>query len=208
MGLKGAAGALMLREAAVRLRRPILAIASTPGEAETLAHEAAFFLDESLEADTTSRTVHVMPAWELKPFAHLSPPHDTQAAQLAALYTLIRADAPLVVASVEALMMRTVPRRALADSILRVAPAERIDLDAMVEELAALGYQRVPQAEEIGDFSVRGGIVDVFSPLYRDPIRFELEDDIIVSLRRFEAPSQRSLNEMAEAIIVRTRLIP
>ncbi|MFZ0887209.1 MAG: transcription-repair coupling factor [Candidatus Binataceae bacterium] len=208
MGLKGAAGALMLREAAVRLRRPIVAIASTPGEAETLAHEAAFFLDESLEADTPSRTVHVMPAWELKPFAHLSPPHDTQAAQLAALYTLIRANAPLVVTSVEALMMRTVPRRALADSILRVAPAERIDLDAMVEELAALGYQRVPQAEEIGDFSVRGGIVDVFSPLYRDPIRFELEDDTIISLRRFEASSQRSLHEMAEAIIVRTRLVP
>src|SRR5208282_5502876 len=55
---------------------------------------------------------------------------------------------------------------------------------------------------------VRGGIVDVFSPLYRDPIRFELEEDTIISLRRFEASSQRSLNEMAEAIIVRTRLVP
>ena len=103
---------------------------------------------------------------------------------MAALFAMRRLKAPIVVASAEALMMRTIPRALFEESILRMAPAERVDLDALVEALAALGYQRVPQTEELGDFSVRGGIVDVFSPLHRDPLRIELEDD----MRDFDSP--------------------
>ena len=85
---------------------------------------------------------------------------------------------------------------------------DRLDLDALVEALASCGYQRVPQTEEAGDFSVRGGIVDAFSPLYRDPIRIELEDDVITSIRHFDADSQRSGAELVEATIMRTRYVP
>jgi transcription-repair coupling factor (superfamily II helicase) len=208
MGLKGAAGALMLREAAIRLERPIVVITPLPAEAEALAHEAALFLGESLEADASARRVHLMPAWELKPFAHLSPPHDAQSAQLAALFALRRLKTPLVITSVEAMLTRTIPRAVFDDSILRMAPADHVDLDALVEALVAMGYQRVPQVEELGDFSVRGGIIDVFSPLYRDPLRFELEDDLIMSIRTFETANQRSAAEIAEATIIRARLVP
>ena len=55
-------------------------------------------------------------------------------------------------------MMRTIPRRIFEDSVIRIALAEVIDLEALVEALASMGYQRVPQTEEPGDFSVRGGI--------------------------------------------------
>ena len=99
-----------------------------------------------------------MPACEVRPFAHLSPPPDVQAAQLAALFALRRTPAPLVVASVEALMMRTIAMRTFEDSVIRIALAEILDLEALVDALMAMGYQRVPQAEEPGDFSVRGGI--------------------------------------------------
>ena len=71
-----------------------------------------------------------------------------------------------------------------------------------------LGYQRVPQTEEPGDFSVRGGIVDVFSPLYHNPMRIELEDDIVTSIRHFDPATQRSLGEVAEAMVIRTRCVP
>jgi len=207
MGLKGAAGVLLLRETALGVTRPIVAVTSRASEAEALAHEAAFFLDEPAEADTPARRVHHLPAWELKPLANLSPGADTQAAQIAAMFAILRTPAPIVVTSVEALMTRTIPRAILNDSIIRVTAGERLDLDLLVEALAAAGYQRLPQTEEPGDFSVRGGIVDIFSPLYRVPFRLELEDDMVTSIRRFDIASQRSAGEMDEATIVRTRFV-
>lgn len=208
MGLKGAANALILREAVLALRRPLLVVAPLANEAETLAGELAFFLDQPVEADAASRQVHLLPAWELRPFAQLSPPSHIQAGQLAALFALLRTPAPVVVTSVEALMMRTIPRAEFEASVIRLAPAEELDLEALTDALAGMGYQRVPLTEEPGDFSVRGGIVDVFSPLHHNPIRFELEDDIITSIRHFEASNQKSLGEVSEATIVRTRYVP
>jgi transcription-repair coupling factor (superfamily II helicase) len=207
MGLKGAAGVMMLRETALRVQRPIVAITSLAAEAEAFAHDAAFFMDEAADADAPGRRVHHLPAWEIKPLAHLSPPPDTQAAQIAAMFATLRMRAPIVVTSVEALMMRTIPRAALDESIMRVAAGERLDLELLIDALVSAGYQRLPQTEEPGDFSVRGGIVDVFSPLYREPVRLELEDDLLVSIRRFDAASQRSAGPMDEAIIARTRFV-
>ena len=205
MGIKGATNALMLREAALNLERPILAITSLASEAEALAGELAFFLDQPADCDPAAARVHLLPAWEVRPFAHLSPPPDVQATQLAALFAMLRTTAPVVVTSAEALMMRMLPRRVFEESVIRIALAEGIDLDAMVEALAAMGYQRVPQTEEPGDFSVRGGIVDVFSPLHHHPVRIELEEDIVTSIRHFDPSSQRSLGEIEEATVIRTR---
>ena len=208
MGLKGAAGALMLREAVLALNRPILVVTASAREAEALASETSFFLDEASERDPVERRVHLLPAWEIKPFAHLSPPVHTQAAQLAALYAALRGESPTLIASVEALLMRTIPRPVFESSVIRIAAADTLDLEALMDALAALGYQRVPQTEEPGDFSVRGGIVDIFSPLYNNPVRIELEEDIVTSVRRFDPASQRSLAETPDAIVIRTRYVP
>jgi transcription-repair coupling factor (superfamily II helicase) len=208
MGLRGAAGALMIREMCLRLRRPIVAIVSTAPEAEALAGEVAFFLGETADADAATRRVHLLRSWEVKPMAQLSPPTDAQASQLAALFAMLRQESPLIVTSAEALMTRTIPRAVFNDSIVKVSIGDRLDLDALTDALATCGYQRVPQTEEAGDFSVRGGIVDAFSPLYRDPIRVELEDDIITSIRHFDADNQRSGTELVEATITRTRYVP
>jgi transcription-repair coupling factor (superfamily II helicase) len=192
----------------LNLDRPIIAITSLASEAEALAGELAFFLDQPATCDAASARVHFLPAWEVRPFAHLSPPPDAQAAQLAALFAMLRTAAPVVVTSAEALMMRTLPRRVFEDSVIRLALAEGVDLDAIVEALTAMGYQRVPQTEEPGDFSVRGGIVDIFSPLYNNPVRIELEEDIVTSIRHFDSSSQRSLGEVDEVTVIRTRLVP
>ncbi|MGH7907739.1 MAG: hypothetical protein ACREP6_14040, partial [Candidatus Binataceae bacterium] len=207
LGLKGAANAFALREAALSLERPILAITAQARDAEALANELSFFLEEPANRDPIARRVQQFRAWDLKPFAFLSPPIDIQSAQFASLYSLLRTPAPIVVTSVEAVMTRTVTAAAFAESILKIEPAELLDLEMLVETLAHLGYQRVPQAEELGDFSVRGGIIDIFSPLYRDPMRIELEDDVVLSIRRFESSSQRSLGEVDEVILVQTRYI-
>jgi transcription-repair coupling factor (superfamily II helicase) len=207
MGLRGAAGALMLRETVLRLKRPLVAIAPRANEAEALAHELKYFLGQSEDSDAGSSRVHHLPAWEIRPFAHVSPPSDIQGAQVAALFSMLRQPAPVVISSVEALMMRTIPRAVLDHSIVRVSVGDRLDLETLVDALTTAGYQRIPQAEEPGDFSVRGGIVDVFSPLLSAPVRIEMEDDRVTSIRRFEPASQRSASAIQEAAIVRTRFV-
>ena len=205
LGLKGAANALMVREAALAIAHPLLVITPLANEAETLASELAFFMGQVTEADPADARIYLLPAWEARPFAQVSPGPDTQATQLAALYALLRKPSPIVVTSVEALMMRTMPRQVFEESVIKVGLAERIDLEALIEALIAMGYQRLPQTEEPGDFSVRGGIVDIFSPLHHNPIRLELEDDLITSVRHFDPSSQRSLGEVEEATVIRTR---
>jgi transcription-repair coupling factor (superfamily II helicase) len=205
LGLKAAANALIVREAALAIAQPLLVITPMPNEAETFAGELAFFMDQPPERDPADASVYLLPAWDARPFAHVSPGPDTQAAQLAALYALLRKPSPIVVTSVEALMMRTMPRRVFEDSVIKVGLAERLDLEALIEALVAMGYQRLPQTEEPGDFSVRGGIVDIFSPLHHNPIRLELEDDLVTSVRHFDPSSQRSLGEVEEATVIRTR---
>src|SRR3984893_14760933 len=148
MGLRGAANALMLREAALHLNRPIFVVTSLTSEAEALAHELAFFLGESVEADVPSRRVHLLRGWELKPFAAISPPPDVQASQLAALYAMRRLAAPMIITSTEALMMRTISREEFDASIVRIAGAESLDLQVLIDTLSTMGYQRDPKWAE------------------------------------------------------------
>jgi transcription-repair coupling factor (superfamily II helicase) len=206
-GLKGAANSLMLRETAIGFERPLLVITPLAGEAESLVGELSFFMDQPSECDAADARIYHLPAWEARPFAHVSPPPDSQAAQLAALYALLRKPSPIVITCVEALMMRTIPRGTFGDSVIRIELAERLDLEAMIDALISMGYQRLPQTEEPGDFSVRGGIVDIFSPLHHNPIRLELEDDLVTSIRHFDPASQRSLGEVEEATVIRTRQV-
>jgi transcription-repair coupling factor (superfamily II helicase) len=208
MGLKGAAGPLILREAALALRRPIVVVTPLPAEAESLAAEMGFFLGQAPRDGAAERPLYLHTGWEVTPFARISPPLDNQSAEFVALYALLRAPAPLVVTSVEALMTRTMPRRVLENSVLKLTLGDRVDLEGVVSELAAIGYQRLPQTEEPGDFSVRGGIIDLFSPLYERPLRLELEDDVLSSIRFFDPADQRSLEEVLEAIVIPARFIP
>ncbi len=211
MGLKGAANALMLREAVLNLACPIhrdYFARKRGGSAGRRTRRSFSISARTVTPPARALLVISCLRMEVRPFAHLSPPPDVQANQLAALFAMLRTTAPVIVTSTEALMMRTLPRRVFEDSVIRLALADGVDLEAIVEALAAMGYQRVPQTEEPGDFSVRGGIVDVFSPLFNNPVRIELEEDIVTSIRHFDPSSQRSLGEVNEVTIIRTRLVP
>ncbi len=205
MGLKGAGRALALREAGRAFGRPLLVVTPLAREAEALHTELSFFMGEAVEADPISRRLHLYPAWELRPLAPLSPALDIQSSQLAALYALLRQPTPVVLTSVEALMTRTLARERVDRSVLSIAAGDMLERDALLEALVDLGFQRLPQAEEPGDFSVRGGIIDLFSPLYTRPVRLEFEGDRVVSIRRFEPRTQRSLEALEKAVVCTAR---
>ena len=208
MGVKGAASALMLRESVLRLGRPILAVTPLASEAETLAAEVGLFLDDASQVDPQNRMIHLMRGWETAPMAQLSPSLDNQAAHFEALFAIRRLKKSLVITSAEALMTRMMPVERFERSVIKLTMGDRLDLESLIEELSRIGYQRVPQTEELGDFSVRGGIIDIFSPTNSRPLRLEFEDDVLSSIRPFESGNQRSMEEILEATVVPTRFLP
>ncbi len=107
----------------------------------------------------------------------------------------------IFIAPVEALVQRTLPYQALSKKVVTLRPNDALP-DCFASLLEKLGYLNVPIVEDIGTFAIRGGIVDVFSPAHKNPIRLELFGDIIESLRFFDADSQRRLNETTELEII------
>ncbi|HEV2653404.1 MAG TPA: CarD family transcriptional regulator, partial [Ktedonobacteraceae bacterium] len=106
-----------------------------------------------------------------------------------------------VVCSARALTQPIIPSRELATSLFSLQPGQEIDLTLMLEQLYNLGYAPVAEVEEPGQFSHRGGIIDLFPPSFPRPIRVEFFGDEIESLRTFDQETQRSLNPINDCTI-------
>lgn len=193
-GLKGSSLAFVLSQIENDFRGPILIV--TPGleEAELQARECSFFC---------KRPVSVFPPYEIFPFSRLSPHRTTISRRIATLYKLLYdGPASLVVAPVESLLQKLMPKKILADSAEYVVSGEELDRETLRKKLIAGGYEATALVQEVGDFSIRGGIIDVFPPMYDDPVRIDCFGDWVESIRSFDRLTQRSLKEMQEATIL------
>ncbi len=112
---------------------------------------------------------------------------------------------PLVVTSIQSLLQTTPDRERLEASCRRLQRGQRVDVDGLLKWLAEQGFHSTSAVELPGEFSSRGGIVDVFAPDWYQPVRIEFFDDEIESIRRFDISSQRSLKslEQVEITVVR-----
>lgn len=106
-----------------------------------------------------------------------------------------------VVTSIDGCMDFLLPLEEIKKSLIHYESDSPIDLDALKDSLVALGYERVGQVEMPGQFSVRGGIIDIYSLTEENPWRIELWGDEIDSIRSFDAKSQRSLENLDEITI-------
>ncbi len=111
----------------------------------------------------------------------------------------------VVATTIQALMRKTIPRDVLKSEYIYLIPGEEIPRDAFVEGLVNLGYERVGVVEEKGSFSVKGMVIDVFSPQYDHPTRVEFFGDEVVSLRLFDSQTQKSIKPLEELIILPAR---
>ncbi len=108
---------------------------------------------------------------------------------------------PIVVCSARALTQPVIPLQELSASLYSLKPGQEADLTLMLEYLYNLGYESVTEVEEPGQFSHRGGIVDLFPVTMPRPVRIEFFGDEIESLRTFDQVTQRSLNPIASFVI-------
>jgi transcription-repair coupling factor (superfamily II helicase) len=85
---------------------------------------------------------------------------------------------------------------------LTIAVRDALDRDALLDHLTAAGYERVQTVGEVGQWSVRGGIVDLFSPTRPTPVRLEFDGDVVESIRAFDPSSQRSTESLSSVAVL------
>ncbi|MDQ2964792.1 MAG: hypothetical protein M3R57_02975, partial [Chloroflexota bacterium] len=127
---------------------------------------------------------------------------DETAARVAALAAWRSGRARILVASVQALLQRTIDPNDLPAEPRTLAPGARIGLDALLRELLDLGYQPTSEVAGRGEFARRGGIVDVFPPGESLPVRIDFFGDEVDSLRRFDPTDQRTVGPATSATLL------
>jgi transcription-repair coupling factor (superfamily II helicase) len=172
------------------LARPLVVLAPEDADARDIAEAAAWYLGEDRVALLPSRGV----SWS----SGLEPPPHLVGERARALDVLARGG--LISASAAALAEAMPPLEARPEPI-RIRPGDEPGIDELAERLALAGYERVDQAQERGQFALRGGIVDVYSTTGREPLRIELFGDEVESIRAFSPFTQRTLHALDEATI-------
>jgi len=193
-GLLGSSDALIAAFLAEKLQRPLLFITPSERLAELAVQDISLF--------STLPVIHY-PGFDIPPYTPLSPDQATVAERLHSLYRLHTADRPLIfVASCESLLRRVMPKKILGSMVELIITGEDVEQKDLVHRLTDLGYEHVSLVQALGDFSVRGGILDIFPPGYEAPIRLDFFGDTVESLRMFDPISQRSLKAINEAVIL------
>ncbi len=158
----------------------------------------------------TDRQILQYPGHEIPPYTPLSPDQRIAAARLSTLYRLKTGSSGIMVASIEALLRRIMPAELLTGVAEYLMAGETCDQDDLLKKLVYLGYEKTALVQSVGDFSVRGGIIDIYPPsfaldpggVHEGPIRLDFFGDTIESLRSFDPFTQRSTGEIGEATLL------
>jgi transcription-repair coupling factor (superfamily II helicase) len=201
-GVQGGARAYILSLVAEEIRRPIVIISPGARDAEDLFDDLTFFVGEERALAPLRKRLHLLPSWEVLPFEKLSPHPDNVAGRLEALYKLVEEPAPILIATPAALMQKVIPREALKRSYLYLVAGQELSRETLLEHLVQWGFQNVPLVEDRGDFSIRGGIVDLFSSGYACPLRLEFDGDRLESIREFSPATQRSQQSQEDLLLL------
>jgi transcription-repair coupling factor (superfamily II helicase) len=202
-GLSGTAEIYFFARILADLHRPCMVVLPDRKDAERLYKGLRFFMDgpPAEEASSDAR-VHRFFPYDMSPLTGLSPHRELINRRIRSLYALTSDRHPIVVAPMEALCFRILPKASLLDSLEYLEPGEEFEREGLIERLEINGYQRTSLVEERGDYAVRGGVIDIFSPLYPHPVRLEFWGDRLESIRQFDPMSQRSEGRQEEMILL------
>ncbi|MDP2810969.1 MAG: transcription-repair coupling factor [Rhodocyclaceae bacterium] len=197
--LAGSADALALAQ----LARPgalLCVVSASPLDAQRLQEEIAWF--------APALRVHLLPDWETLPYDNFSPHQDLVSERLATINAVSRGECDLLIVAASTALMRLPPHEYLAARSFLVDRGQHLALDKLREQLAVAGYQHVTQVVAAGEYSVRGGLIDLFPTGAPLPFRIELFDDEVDTLRVFDVDSQRTLYPVPEIRLLPAREFP
>jgi transcription-repair coupling factor (superfamily II helicase) len=197
IGLQKTGKAYLISRLYQRFHEPMVVIVPSSKDGRRVCDELRFFLGSQ------APVVQYFPPYNLLPYKFLTSDSETAAHRIRVLYNLVNQSVPsVIVTTVDGLMKKTLSRTSLCGYAELIMSGEEIDREKLIEKLEAGGYERAAIVEEPGDYCVRGGILDIFSPLYPQPLRMELFGDLVESLRFYSPVSQRTVQQVQEAIIL------
>jgi transcription-repair coupling factor (superfamily II helicase) len=182
--------------------RPLCILVADEQQVAETAQDLSFF---------TKAEVFAYPAHEIPPYGALAPDPRTSAQRISALYHIRdQGVAPVIVTSVEAALRRVIPVSQLQRHAELVVAGEELDLDRFRGALVAMAYEPSALVRMVGDFVVRGGIIDLYPPpfitadgsCHDGPLRIDLFGETVESIRGFDPLSQRSTTHLDEAVIL------
>ncbi len=200
-GLAGPALALATAELAAGHDGPVLMIAPDQLAADALEAEIAWFATAGVD------TLH-FPDLETLPYDSFSPHQDIVSERLRVLAALPALERGVVVVPAQSLLQRLPPTDYVAARALELGRGDTLDRTAFLERLAASGYLRVPEVREHGELAVRGSIIDLFPMGTAAPLRIDLFDDDIETLKYFDVDTQRSGDDLNRVAILPAREVP
>jgi transcription-repair coupling factor (superfamily II helicase) len=197
--LAGSADALAIA-ALAQPGRTLTVIASSPLEAARLQEEIAWF--------APSLRVHLLPDWETLPYDQFSPNQDLISERLATLYAVTQGGCDVLLAAASTALTALTPPAFLAAHTFLIEKDQRLDLDRLRSQLTLAGYQHVTQVVAPGEYSVRGGLVDLFPMGAALPYRLDLLDDEVEKILTFDVDTQRTLYPVGQIRTLPAREFP
>jgi transcription-repair coupling factor (superfamily II helicase) len=199
--LCGSAFALSIASAASRSSGPIVVITPDPQSANRLEHEIRVFLGDENE-------LHHFPDWETLPYDNFSPHQDILSDRLAVLSQLPTLKKGIIVVPVTTILHYLTPQFYIGAHSLNLASGQTFDWEAIRQSLQQSGYNAVSQVISHGEFATRGSIVDIFPMGSEQPVRIDLFDNEIESLRLFDPDTQLSLGKIERFTCLPAREFP
>ncbi len=173
-------------------RNAVIVCQDEPAARRTQMELAAFLGKEAPILPSRDLTFHnasaISRGWEHK--------------RLRLLYETARGECPILLTTWEALALRTMPKDRLFTAAMRLPIGAQLSIETLCEKLVQSGYSRCTLVEGVGQFSVRGGIIDVFSPSYENPVRIEFFGDEIDAMGFFDIVTQRRIDNIDEVILL------
>lgn len=168
----------------------------------TASLEDAESLKRKFQTFHCSKLVHILPFYDVSPYSTLVPNEFATKQRLGWIHAANDAKpGDIFVAPVQALQQKTLPYEVLHRCAFKIEEGFEIPPD-FSKRLDNLGYQSAPLVEDPGQYALRGGIIDVFSPGHDDPIRIELFGDLVESIRLFSKDTQRTIKVLSSATII------
>ena len=194
---------LSLASFACRLKttkQALVVITSSAFEAQRLIEEIPFFAPDL--------SLHLLPDWETLPYDVFSPHPDLISERLATLYQISQNNFDIVIVPIATALLRMPPVAYLSGHTFMLKKGQKLDVDALRQQCAQAGYHHVSQVISPGEFSVRGGLVDLFPMGGVLPYRIDLFDNEIETIRTFDVDTQRSLYPVPEIRLLPAREFP
>jgi transcription-repair coupling factor (superfamily II helicase) len=200
-GLTRPAKALVIAGLAHKLQRPVVVLTADNETSEGLRQATSTFL-AWVEGSAAPTAVAALPAFDSSPYEGRSPHAEILERRALALWNIARGRTRVLMAPLPAALGRFREKSFYSSLALELKVGDELELEDLLEHLRRVGYEPAEPVTSVGQFSLRGGIIDVFSPEAEWPIRLEFFGARIDSAREFDPTSQRSRKPATSALLL------